>query len=1044
MIRIRRIAAHNFKQLRSVDLALPERGRILVQGPNEAGKSTLFEAVFFGLFGKALVSETAAGRLDDLIHYEAAEGRVELDLALADGRELLISRTLRRGKANVWELDIVRGAETLEEIRANRAVNERIEAELGFDAEALLNSCFVEQKKLDKLEGMSLAQREQSLMKLLNLDRLLAVGDRLRPRPADRAQVERLRERATLARLQTELPEAEAALAAAARACAEAEAHAALVALAASLEEREALGRALDAARAREAVLAERAAEAERLARALGDWEQGATALERADEAERGLRRLAVELGAARAARDQELPAVMARGMSLKRLERRLEWLVALEAEAGDLARRVAERDALLSGLATDREALNTLRRELVEARATDREAGDASAGLSQDLRAFEVREALSEWVAAAEARAALERSPGALEALRVERAAAARRLRRELLGLAGLSLALGLGIGALSARLPLALLVLALGLALLAYRAWSGGRRLAAQAQAIARLEGEAAVRERQDAHLAERVAAAERRLGDLNAVRPADPARGRSVLAELDRRLGDLGRAEVEQALWTQRERQARASAQVGLLEGREAALRAAIGRSDGAALGAERDAWETRRARLAAFLARARPRAEARAAGLGLALDAGAIAGEIGALREAVGKLRLQAGAAAGLEARRAELAAESERHRSEAAARWAALPEGPRQLAVVADDGRAPGLLADVQVPMVAELGRPGDPDDAPAAPPDSEAWAAAGEALRAAFEASGGDAPRRELAAATRAAAEFAGRVGALDQSIAARFDGLAGMLPGLGPKARSMAAGLAAAAEAEPAAARAFVANARTALALPPGATLAGLAEARDEARGRVELLRHEIARLAAALQLQGELLDPAQTEAEWRAAAKDLALRERAAAIVDLAGRNVVKRVLPSTLLHMRRLLPILTRGRYCDVQLTEDYRIEVYDDRAGSWKQKTIFSGGARDQMSLALRLAFALATLPEERGAAPSFLFLDEPLGAFDDERAQALIELLTEGEVAESFDQIFLISHVRVAWAPFDYHLRLAEGRVAESDLAPDPA
>lgn len=1044
MIRIRRIAAHNFKQLRSVDLALPERGRILVQGPNEAGKSTLFEAVFFGLFGKALVAETAAGRLDDLIHYEAAEGRVELDLGLSDGRQLLISRTLRRGKANVWELDIVRGAETLEEIRANRSVNARIEAELGFDAEALLNSCFVEQKKLDKLEGMSLAQREQSLMKLLNLDRLLAVGDRLRPRPADRARVDRLRDRATLARLQAEAPEAEAALAAAARACAEAEAHAALGALAALLEEREALGRALDEARAREAALAERADEAERLARALGDWEQGATALERADEAERGLSRVEIELGAARAARDRELPAVMARGMALKRLERRLEWLGELTAEEGDLARRVAERDALLSGLAADREALNTLRRDLVEARATDREAGDACAGLEQDLRAFEVREALSEWVAAAEARLAMDRSPGELEARRAERAAAARRLRRELLGLAGLSMALGLGIGVLAARLPLALLALALGLALLAYRAWSGGRRLAAQAQAIARLEGEATVRERQDAHLAERVAAAERRLGDLNAVRPADPGRGRSVLAELDRRLGDLGRAEVEQALNTQRERRTRAVVEVDLFVSREAALRTAVGRSDGAALGAERDAWEARRNRLAAFLARARPRAEARAADLGLALDAGAISGEIGVLREAVGKLRLQAGAAAGLEARQAELAAESERHRAEAAARWAALPEPARQGAVLAGDARAPGLRDDALLPSVAELGSPADPDAAPAAPPGAEAWAAAGRALRAAYAESGGDAPRRELEAATRAAAGIAGRAEALDQSIATRLDDLAAGLAGLGPDRRSVAAGLAAGAGAEPAALRASVQSARAALAPPPGATLAGLAEARDEARGRVELLRHERARLAAALELQGELLDPAQTEAEWRAAGHDLALRERAAAIVDLAGRNVVKRVLPSTLLHMRRLLPILTRGRYCDVQLTEDYRIEVYDDRAGSWKQKTIFSGGARDQMSLALRLAFALATLPEERGAAPSFLFLDEPLGAFDDERAQALIELLTEGEVAESFDQIFLISHVRVAWAPFDYHLRLAEGRVAESDLAPEPA
>ena len=54
MIHLRRLAARQFKQLDQVDLELPERARILVKGLNEAGKSTLFEAVFFGLAGADL------------------------------------------------------------------------------------------------------------------------------------------------------------------------------------------------------------------------------------------------------------------------------------------------------------------------------------------------------------------------------------------------------------------------------------------------------------------------------------------------------------------------------------------------------------------------------------------------------------------------------------------------------------------------------------------------------------------------------------------------------------------------------------------------------------------------------------------------------------------------------------------------------------------------------------------------------------------------------------------------------------------------------
>jgi exonuclease SbcC len=138
-----------------------------------------------------------------------------------------------------------------------------------------------------------------------------------------------------------------------------------------------------------------------------------------------------------------------------------------------------------------------------------------------------------------------------------------------------------------------------------------------------------------------------------------------------------------------------------------------------------------------------------------------------------------------------------------------------------------------------------------------------------------------------------------------------------------------------------------------------------------------------------------------------------------------------------------MRRILPQLTRDRYHDAELDpESYKIRAWDERAGTsgaWKEKNIFSGGTRDQFSLALRLAFALATLPQERGTTPGFIFLDEPLGSFDDERAGALLYLLTEGEIGRAFDQIFLISHVRVPENRFTHRIRLDHGTVVENSM-----
>ena len=158
----------------------------------------------------------------------------------------------------------------------------------------------------------------------------------------------------------------------------------------------------------------------------------------------------------------------------------------------------------------------------------------------------------------------------------------------------------------------------------------------------------------------------------------------------------------------------------------------------------------------------------------------------------------------------------------------------------------------------------------------------------------------------------------------------------------------------------------------------------------------------------------------------------------------------RIARRVLPITERNMQPLLQQLTGGRYRDVRLTPedtddqpgemDYRIRVWDPAAGRYIAKNLFSGGTRDQCSLALRLAFALATLPQELGVAPGFIFLDEPLSAFDAQRAQALVELITTGIIAQQFNQVVLISHQHAFdREAFQYHVRMESGQIVESDL-----
>lgn len=224
-----------------------------------------------------------------------------------------------------------------------------------------------------------------------------------------------------------------------------------------------------------------------------------------------------------------------------------------------------------------------------------------------------------------------------------------------------------------------------------------------------------------------------------------------------------------------------------------------------------------------------------------------------------------------------------------------------------------------------------------------------------------------------------------------------------------------------------------------------------------DLARKRTFAVREQAQRKQEELQLPDAARDALNVDdCERRVAdlTQEREISQRAARLIQDARDRIARQVLPATERNMQLLLPELTAQRYWDVRLTPpeqengeqaqlDYRIRVWDPMAGRYVAKNLFSGGTRDQCSLALRLAFALATLPQELGVAPGFIFLDEPLSAFDAQRAQALVDLLTTGTIARQFSQVVVISHHHT-FDPraFQYHVRMEGGRAVEHDL-PEP-
>lgn len=110
------------------------------------------------------------------------------------------------------------------------------------------------------------------------------------------------------------------------------------------------------------------------------------------------------------------------------------------------------------------------------------------------------------------------------------------------------------------------------------------------------------------------------------------------------------------------------------------------------------------------------------------------------------------------------------------------------------------------------------------------------------------------------------------------------------------------------------------------------------------------------------------------------------------------------------------------LTRGRYTDLELTEDYVPVIMDE--GEARQ--VISGGEEDMLNLALRLAIS-QMIAERAGQPLSLLVLDEIFGSLDDDRRTAVVDLLRA--LADRFPQVILITHIESVRDGFDRIIRV---------------
>ncbi len=213
MIILKHLTVERFRLLREIDLHFPQRGSILIQGPNEAGKSTLFESIYFALYGEFLTStrkkrsQDENRRYDDLILYGENETNVTLIVTIGPS-ELIIKRSIIRGKGQEVSLSVRRLGMPEELITSLDAANARIISEIGYiDGATLRNSCLIEQKALSRVEQLSGSEREATLHTLLGLKKLTRLAEQFKVTEEDERLLTESRELFDLAEIQSRIPD---------------------------------------------------------------------------------------------------------------------------------------------------------------------------------------------------------------------------------------------------------------------------------------------------------------------------------------------------------------------------------------------------------------------------------------------------------------------------------------------------------------------------------------------------------------------------------------------------------------------------------------------------------------------------------------------------------------------------------------------------------------------------------------------------------------------------------------------------------------------
>ena len=163
MVVLVKLEARKFRKL-DLEIEFPKEGVLVIKGPNEAGKSTVLEAILYALFGK-----TCRGTRELAINHGSNMALIRLWFKV-DEREYLVERVLRRRGAPQARLYCLTGGSRIIASGARRTNNEIIGLLGGLTMKEMLVTNVVAQKELDKIVRLETRERDKVINLLMGLE----------------------------------------------------------------------------------------------------------------------------------------------------------------------------------------------------------------------------------------------------------------------------------------------------------------------------------------------------------------------------------------------------------------------------------------------------------------------------------------------------------------------------------------------------------------------------------------------------------------------------------------------------------------------------------------------------------------------------------------------------------------------------------------------------------------------------------------------------------------------------------------------------------